>query len=115
MVNGEKLLQEVYGQGSHASQSSLVAHFGLADNTTISQLKVIWSSTDTQIFTDLVVNKRYELTQGSTLRSEENEFMDLSMYPNPVKSEFNVLYLIDALEYSSYNTEIIFGFTMTSL
>jgi len=88
-VNGEKLLQEVYGQGSHASQSSLVAHFGLADNTTISQLKVIWSSTDTQIFTDLVVNKRYELTQGSTLRSEENEFMDLSMYPNPVKSELH--------------------------
>jgi hypothetical protein len=88
-VNGEKLLQEVYGQGSHASQSSLVAHFGLADNAIISQLKVIWSSTDTQTFTNLAVNKRYELTQGSTLRSEENEFMDLSMYPNPVESELH--------------------------
>jgi hypothetical protein len=88
-VNGEKLLQEVYGQGSHASQSSLVAHFGLADNAIISQLKVIWSSTDTQTFTNLAVNKRYELTQGSTLRSEENEFMDLCMYPNPVESELH--------------------------
>ena len=88
-VNGEQLLQEVHGQGSHASQSSLVAHFGLADNAIISQLKVIWSSTDTQTFTDLAVNKRYELTQGSTLHSEENEFIDFSIYPNPVKNELH--------------------------
>ena len=88
-VNGEKLIQEIHGQGSHASQSSLIAHFGLADNAIIDELKVIWSSTDTQVFTDLEVNKRYQLTQGSTLGNQNNNFIDFSMYPNPVKNNLN--------------------------
>ena len=88
-VNGDKLLQEVHGQGSHASQSSLTLHFGLAANTTIDEMKVFWSATDIQTFTNLAANKRFELTQGSVLNTESNEFVDFSMYPNPVKDNLN--------------------------
>ena len=89
-VNGEKLIQEVHGQGSHASQSSLVLHFGLASNTIIDEIKVIWSSTDAQTFTNLEVNKRYQITQGgSPLNLEENHLSQVSMYPNPVKNKLN--------------------------
>jgi hypothetical protein len=85
-VNGEKLIQEVHGQGSHCSQHSLTLHFGLGSNTTITEMKVIWSSTSTQTFNNLSANKRYDLTQGSTLSTPESEeISSFFTYPNPVK------------------------------
>ena len=104
-VNGEKLLQEVHGQGSHASQSSLIAHFGLADNAIIDALKVIWSSTDTQLFTDLAINKRYELTQGSALGTKNEDFIDFSMYPNPVKNELHFRGITTQLKLKIYTIQ----------
>lgn len=90
-VNGEKLIQQVHGQGSHCSQSSLVLHFGLGNNTTISELKVIWSASDTQTFTNLDVNTRYSLTQGATLgTSEEPTLPKFFSYPNPVKDQLKL-------------------------
>ncbi|MFY0604523.1 MAG: VCBS repeat-containing protein [Flavobacteriaceae bacterium] len=87
-VNGEKLIQEVHGQGSHCSQHSLTLHFGLENNETISELKVIWSETDTQTFTSLDANTRYSLVQGSTLSVPKDEMVSaLFAYPNPVKNQ----------------------------
>jgi len=62
-VNGEQLMQEIHGQGSHGSQHSLVAHFGLAEHTTIDEVKVIWSKLHTQTFTNLEINQRHTLTE----------------------------------------------------
>jgi len=90
-VNGEKLIQEVHGQGSHCSQHSLTLHFGLGSNTTISELKVIWSATDTQTFLNLDANTRYSLVQGSTLSTPEDEALDpFFTYPNPVKNQLKI-------------------------
>lgn len=90
-VNGEKLIQEVHGQGSHCSQHSLTLHFGLGSNTTIDELKVIWSATDTQTFSNLDANTRYSLVQGSTLSTPQDETLDqFFTYPNPVKDLLKV-------------------------
>ena len=102
-VNGEKLIQELHGQGSHASQNSLVLHFGLGANTTIDEMKVIWSESDTQIFTNLSVNQRYQLTQGNVLSTEKSELVDFSIYPNPTN---NILYFKGI---SSENTVKVFS------
>ena len=89
-VNGEKLIQEVHGQGSHASQSSLILHFGLGANTIIDEVKVIWSSADTQTFTNLQANTRFQITQGgSPLSIDKNELNAFLIYPNPVKNELH--------------------------
>ncbi|QMU66345.1 MAG: T9SS type A sorting domain-containing protein [Flavobacteriaceae bacterium] len=85
-VNGEKLIQEVHGQGSHCSQHSLILHFGLGSHTVIDKLKVIWSSTDTQTFMNLDANTRFNLVQGATLSTPDGELFSIfSTYPNPVK------------------------------
>jgi hypothetical protein len=90
-VNGEKLIQEVHGQGSHCSQHSLTLHFGLGSNTNITEMKVKWSATDTQTFTNLDVNTRYELTQGSTLSTPESQTLPTFFtYPNPVRDQLKV-------------------------
>ena len=88
--NVKKLIQEVHGQGSHASQNSLILHFGLGTNTIIDEIKVIWSSTDTQTFTNLEVNKRFRIAQGgSPLSIDKNELNAFLIYPNPVKNELH--------------------------
>lgn len=90
-VDGEKLIQEVHGQGSHASQHSLVLHFGLGSNTSISEMKVIWTATDTQTFTDLSVNRRYDITQGQPLSISENDINSQFLtFPNPVKDRLKI-------------------------
>jgi len=83
-VNGEKLIQEVHGQGSHCSQHSLVLHFGLGNNTVIDELKVIWSLADIQTTSNIDVNKRYYFIQGQSLNVQENSNQsDIYAYPNP--------------------------------
>lgn len=69
-VNGEKLIQEVHGQGSHCSQHSLVLHYGLAENNIIEEIKIIWSENYSQTFNDLAINKRYILKEGNDLDTD---------------------------------------------
>ncbi len=104
-VNGEKLIQEVHGQGSHASQSSLVLHFGLGGATNIDEMKVIWSDTDLQVFSNLDVNERYTLKQGGTLNTENNNLIDFSVYPNPVKDNLNFNGLTSRITVKIYSVQ----------
>ena len=86
-VNGEKLIQEVHGQGSHASQHSLILHFGLANNTTVSNVDIEWSNTSKQTFTNIPVNKRYNLKEGETLSTQNNLISiaeEITTFPNPI-------------------------------
>ncbi|PWH81639.1 hypothetical protein DIS18_13225 [Algibacter marinivivus] len=66
-VNGEQLIQEVHGQGSHCSQHSLVVHFGLADNEVIDNIEIIWSDDYSQNFEDVTPNQRYWVKEGNNL------------------------------------------------
>ncbi len=92
-VNGEKLIQEVHGQGSHASQHSLVLHFGLANNNLVSKVEIEWSNSSKQTFTDISANKRYSIKEGETLSITANEFIskkEIKAYPNPFINYINV-------------------------
>lgn len=92
-VNGEKLIQEVHGQGSHASQHSLVLHFGLANNSVVSNVEIQWSATSKQSFTNINGNKRYELKEGGTLSIDTNPVLknkEISVYPNPIKDYLSI-------------------------
>lgn len=92
-VNGEKLIQEVHGQGSHASQHSLVLHFGLANNSVVSNVEIQWSATSKQNFSNVNGNKRYELEEGGTLSLDTNSVLnnkEISVFPNPVKNDLKI-------------------------
>ena len=90
-VNGEKLIQEVHGQGSHCSQHSLVLHFGLASNIIIEKMEIIWSSTSTETFFNIPVNTRHTITQNngtlSTPHVDLNTTNAFVLFPNPVKDK----------------------------
>lgn len=88
-VNGEKLIGEVHGQGSHCSQHSLVLHFGLANATTIDKVEIIWSEKSKQTFTNVAVNKQYNFTEGNTSLSvgEFNTTTAIKTFPNPMQDK----------------------------
>lgn len=93
-VNGETLVQEVHGQGSHCSQHSLVLHFGLEANTVIDSAEVIWSSSSKQTFLSVEANRRYMLKEGdSELQIDQNTLITGCTDPN--SCSYNPLATVD--------------------
>ena len=72
------LLREVSGGGSHASQNSTTAHFGLADHANIDSVQVIWPGGEVESFYNLPVNQRHHLIQGLEPRVRINFKVDMS-------------------------------------
>ncbi|MEL7426177.1 MAG: FG-GAP-like repeat-containing protein [Bacteroidota bacterium] len=65
ITNGPTLLRQITGGGSHASQHSSVAHFGLADHSSIDSIVVRWPDGQEETFPGLAVNQRHILTEAS--------------------------------------------------
>ena len=58
-------LREINAGASYLSFNSLTAEFGLAQETTVDWIEVIWLGGDTEHFTGIGVNQRVVLTEGS--------------------------------------------------
>ena len=89
-VNGEELIQEVHGQGSHCSQHSLNLHFGLANSVVIDKVDIIWSSSVTQTFNNVAANKLYNLKEGETIGNN-----DIAGCTDPNSCNYNPIATID--------------------
>ncbi|MGH1437964.1 MAG: CRTAC1 family protein, partial [Lewinella sp.] len=72
------LLREISGGGSHASQNSVTAHFGLASYTSIDSVIVTWPGGDSESFFDLDINQRHTLIQGEEDRVRVSFTVDMS-------------------------------------
>ncbi|WP_367391596.1 FG-GAP-like repeat-containing protein [Lewinella sp. LCG006] len=72
------LLREISGGGSHASQNSTIAHFGLADHSTIDSVQVSWPGGEVETFYDLDINQRHHLIQALVPRVRINFNVDMS-------------------------------------
>jgi hypothetical protein len=72
------LLREIWGGGSHASQSSSVAHFGLAENDAIDSVQVVWPGGDVGSFHDLGINERHHLIQAEQAQVSINFTVDMT-------------------------------------
>jgi hypothetical protein len=57
-------LREINAGASYLSFNSLTAEFGLAQETTVDWIEVIWAGGDTERFTGVGANQRVTLTQG---------------------------------------------------
>ena len=58
-------LREINAGASYLSFNSLTAEFGLAQETTVDWIEVIWLGGDTERFTGVGVNQRVVLPEGS--------------------------------------------------
>jgi hypothetical protein len=63
-VGGEVLLREVSGGSSHASQHSIIQHFGLAEHTQIDSLEIFWLGGERQVIHYVEPNQILHVTQG---------------------------------------------------
>lgn len=64
-ANTKTLMRELYGGGSHASQSSKELHFGLGALSMVDSLAVHWGNGSvSEIFYDLPINQKVRISQG---------------------------------------------------
>ena len=63
-------LREINAGASYLSFNSLTAEFGLAQETTVDWIEVIWLGGDTERFTGIGVNQRVALTEGSGIQQK---------------------------------------------
>ena len=63
-------LREINAGASYLSFNSLTAEFGLAQETTVDWIEVIWLGGDTERFTGIGVNQRVILTEGTGVRTK---------------------------------------------
>ncbi|MEO0727469.1 MAG: FG-GAP-like repeat-containing protein [Bacteroidota bacterium] len=64
-TDGPTLMRQISGGGSHASQHSSVAHFGLSDLTAIDSIVVRWPNGEEETFPGVAINERHTLTEAS--------------------------------------------------
>ncbi|MEO0338575.1 MAG: FG-GAP-like repeat-containing protein [Bacteroidota bacterium] len=93
--NGKIQYHEVLaGQGSHASQSSSINHFGLGTDNRIDSLEIIWPDGETQIENDLAINKTHHIKRENLISSNHNRtnnsLIDLNVYPNPFNNSTTI-------------------------
>ena len=88
---------------SYASEMSSMLHFGIGSLTFIDTLEVTWSKNNIQVFTNIAVNKQYQLIEGGTLttitrRTEEStqpsKFSLQQNYPNPFNPSTTIAFSI---------------------
>jgi hypothetical protein len=59
-----KVVRELYPADGFRAQMASQVHLGLADNPTIDRLVIRWPCGDTQVLTDLAVNRHVVITEG---------------------------------------------------
>lgn len=102
-INGQDVwqLREIAQQTSYNGHNSLIAHFGLGDATVADSLVVFWPATNlTQIFTNVLANRKYGLAEFDTLvvgigdkTAPTPSQISLSQnYPNPFNPTTTIAY-----------------------
>lgn len=64
-AGGMAQTDEVHSGGSYLSQNDLRIHFGLADATKIDKVEIHWPSGQNEVLTNLAVDQRYSVVEGS--------------------------------------------------
>lgn len=99
IVLGEKTWVHDYngGFGSHASQHTSVAHFGLGAAETVDSLMVTWPGGVQHHFTDISANQLMHIVEDGTItniksppHSSTDRLMDV--FPNPFSTELQIAF-----------------------
>lgn len=106
VINGSETWQtrHIAAASGYCSQNSFSVHFGLGDATQIDEVQVLWPSGMEEIFTAVSTNQIRTVVEGeNSLGLQENQTLQLQLYPNPVDS---VLYVDGLSPLGTYSGSI---------
>ena len=102
-IGGQEIWQrrDISTQNAFCGQNSLRVHFGLKDASLIDSLIIEWPLGLKEIYTDIPSNQFLEYTEGQTTSTIEREIGKnvLSVFPNPIRTETTVSYVLDSNQY----------------
>ena len=95
-INGVDIWQtrRISANSGYCGQNSYTQHVGLGDATSIEKIEIYWPSGLQESFTDINVNKRYNIEEGSGILLglkggiEKNESL---VFPIPTKSKISIM------------------------
>lgn len=84
-VNGQSWIREIGGESSFNSQHWQVAHFGLAQNTIVDSVDVIWYGGGLDRYHDISANQMLEVVEGQGMVTgvSNSSRVEIEVYPNP--------------------------------
>jgi hypothetical protein len=80
-----KQIRDVRSGEGFKYMSSINAHFGIGQSTTIEQVIIRWPSGIVDVIDNPTPNEVLNVVEGNTLSVNENEVSSFVMYPNPAK------------------------------
>ncbi|WP_111682986.1 FG-GAP-like repeat-containing protein [Winogradskyella tangerina] len=89
-INDDKQYRYTLCGEGYLSQNSGTEMFGVGGNTIIDYVKVTWLSGIEDVLYDVSTNQLLNIVEGSTLSIDENDALNFSHYPNPVKDKLNL-------------------------
>jgi len=93
-VGGKSWLHEVMPSGSHGSQNSLMAHFGLDTASVVDSLEIIWPNGGKQTNYNITANQQILIVEGIFSNQQMLPTADFQwqVFPNPTSHSFNIAY-----------------------
>ncbi len=85
-----KQIRDVQSGTGFQNMSTITAHFGIGQATTIDQLIIRWPSGTTDTLNNVNPNQKLLVVEGSTLGINSVSNGVFSIYPNPVKNAINI-------------------------
>ena len=89
-TNAGTQIRDVRSGEGFEFMSSLTTHFGLGTETTINEIKIYWPSGIIDVIANPSINTTHNIQEGETLSIEDEELVDMSIYPNPVEDELQI-------------------------
>ena len=94
-------IRDVRSGDGFRHMSSLITHFGLGTDTTITQIRVLWPSGIEDIVSNPAINQQIDIVEGSTLSIDDYTLNDLVLYPNPADN------YVEFGNYNLTNTKVV--------
>lgn len=83
-------IRDVQSGTGFQNMSTLTAHFGIGQATTINRVVIKWPSGTVDTLTDVNPNQNLLVVEGSTLAVDSFNNGVFAIYPNPVKNVINI-------------------------
>jgi len=109
-TNGQAWVHEVSCGGTHASQHSSVAHFGLGSATSVDSLVITWPNGLVERLTNVTVDQTLYLVEGMVTATitptTHKNIRNCSIFPNPAQKVVNLRFSLEkeaAVSLAIYN------------
>ncbi|NQY04816.1 MAG: VCBS repeat-containing protein [Flavobacteriaceae bacterium] len=83
-------IRDVKSGDGFGHMGSIITHFGLGSDTSISELRITWPSGIVDVINNPTINTKMDVIEGSTLSIDDYTLDDTILYPNPTHDYINI-------------------------